>query len=61
MAQNVIFASLAIAVGMIAACIADLVVGFPFAGQTSMDIMFIIASAIVGWMGIECLRGMRKR
>lgn len=61
-AQNVIFASLAIAVGMVAACIADIVTGyFPFGGQTTMDIMFMVASAMVGWMGIECLRSMRKR
>jgi len=61
-AQNVIFASLAIAVGMMAACIADIATGyFPFGGQTTMDIMFIVASGVVGWMGIECLRGTRKR
>jgi hypothetical protein len=60
-AQNVIFASLAIALAMMAACIADIITGFPFAGQTTMDIMFIIASAVVGWMAIDCLRGMRKR
>lgn len=61
MAQNVIFAALAIAIGMIAACITDMVIGFPFDGQTFMDVVFVIASGIVIWMAIDAMRGIRRR
>ncbi len=59
-ARNVVFASLAVAGGMMIACIADLTSGYPFGGQMMLDILFIVAALIVGWMGIDCLRGIRR-
>lgn len=61
MAQNAVFASLAVAIGVAAACIADLAIAVPFGGQVSMDVIFLLCSGIVGWMGVDCLKGMRKR
>ena len=28
----------------------------PFAGQTTMDIMFVVAAGLIGWMGLESLQ-----
>ena len=55
-AQNIVYASLGIA-GLIAlACLADLVVGAPFGGQSTFDILFLIAAGITVYLGIDCLR-----
>ena len=55
-AQNVIYASLAIA-GLIGlACLADLITGVPFGGQTMYDILFLMAAGITAYLGIDCLR-----
>lgn len=41
----------------------DMVLGFlgraesaPFAGQVAMDIMFLVATGLIGWMGYESLQ-----
>jgi len=60
-AQNAVFASLAVAIGVATACIADLAMAVPFGGQVGMDVIFLLCSGIVGWMGVDCLKGMRKR
>jgi hypothetical protein len=60
-AQNVIYGSLAVAGGMIVASILDIVMGYPFGGHLVPDIIFLIAAAAVMWMGIDCLKGMRKK
>lgn len=53
---NVVYASLGIA-GLIAvACLADLILGAPFGGQTMYDILFLMASGITIYMGIDCLK-----
>lgn len=53
---NVVYASLGIA-GLIAlACLADLISGAPFGGQTMYDILFMMASGITIYMGIDCLK-----
>ncbi len=48
-------------VGVVA--LLDLVMGLvgqpsmaPFAGQTTMDIMFVVAAGLIGWMGLESLQ-----
>ena len=28
----------------------------PFSGQTTMDIMFVVAAGLIGWMGLESLQ-----
>lgn len=50
--------------GLVAlAALLDLVLGIfgstsaaPFAGQVMMDIMFLIAAGLIGWMGYETLQ-----
>jgi len=59
--QNLIYGSLVIAIVMIVACVADMITGFPFGGNVTSDIIFLIASAAVMWMGIDCLKGIRKK
>ncbi len=53
---NVVYASLGIAGLIAAACLADLVFGAPFGGQTTYDILFLLASGITIYMGIDCLK-----
>ena len=55
-AQNIVYASLGIA-GLIAlACLADLATGAPFGGQSTFDILFLIAAGITVYLGIDCLK-----
>jgi len=55
-AQNVVYASLGIA-GLIGlASLADMITGAPFGGQTTYDVLFLIAAAITAYMGIDCLK-----
>ena len=47
-------------VGLVA--VFDLIMGLigsssaPFAGQVTMDIMFLIAAGLIGWMGYDSLQ-----
>ena len=48
-------------VGLVA--LLDMVMGLvgqpslaPFSGQTTMDIMFVVSSGLIVWMGMESLR-----
>lgn len=54
--RNMLFGSMAVAglVGILS--IVDLAAGFPFAGQTVFDIMFLVSSALVGYMAFEAYR-----
>lgn len=36
--------------------IVDMVVGVPFAGQTVLDIMFLVSSGLIGYMGFDTYR-----
>ncbi len=38
---------------------ADLAAGVPFGGQTVFDVMFILAGALVIYMGIDCLKDIK--
>jgi hypothetical protein len=55
-AQNVIYASLAIAGLIGVACLADLIAGVPFGGQSLYDILFLIATGMTAYLGINCLK-----
>ena len=55
-AQNIVYASLAIAGLMGLACLVDIIFKAPFGGQTMYDVLFIIAAGITGYMGYDCLR-----
>ena len=46
---------------MAVASVLDIAVGFPFDRRIVPDILFLVASAVVAWMGIDCLRGMHKK
>ena len=58
-AQNVVFGSLVVAGLTALACLADLMVGAPFGGQTLYDILFLISAGITAYLGIDCLRDSR--
>ena len=38
--------------------IVDLVAGVPFAGQTVLDIMFLVSAGLIGYMGFDTYREM---
>tara|TARA_B100000029_G_scaffold107116_1_gene98010 strand:+ start:2732 stop:2929 length:198 start_codon:yes stop_codon:yes gene_type:complete len=61
--KTAIMASVGVAALIGVVSILDMVMGLvgqpamaPFAGQTTMDIMFVIAAALIGWMGYESLQ-----
>ena len=54
--QNIVFASLGVVGLMALAAIVDLIWKAPFGGQTVPDILFLIAAAMTGYMGFDCLR-----
>ena len=56
LALNIIYTSLAIAGLMGIACLADLVAGVPFGGQSTFDILFLISAGITAYMGVDCIR-----
>jgi hypothetical protein len=55
-AQNVVVGSLGVVGLMALASLADLITGAPFGGQTVPDIVFLIAAALTGYMGYDCLK-----
>ena len=61
MTNNVTYASLAVAGLMGLACIADVVTGIPFGRLIVMDVVFLIAAGLIGFLGIDCLKGTRKK
>lgn len=57
--KNVVIGSMAVAGVVALAAIADLVIGVPFSGSEhsrTMDILFIIAALIVGYLGWDAYR-----
>lgn len=48
--------SMAVAVLVAVAALADIVTGAPFAGQVMFDVMFLISAGIVGYMGWDTWR-----
>lgn len=46
-----------VAAGIVAVTAAvDLCVGFPYSGQTLMDILFLVGAALVGYLGWDTYR-----
>jgi hypothetical protein len=39
--------------------ITDFATGIPFGSQSTFDIMFILAAALVIYMGVDCLKEMK--
>lgn len=56
MSQNIAYASLAIAALMALACIMDFASGFPFGGQTTFDVLFLLGSLMTGYLAFDCLK-----
>lgn len=56
LAQNIVFGSLGIAGLMAVLCIIDIAAGFPFGGQTTFDVLFIIVAGMTGYMGWDTLK-----
>lgn len=54
--QNLVFASLGVVALIALACIADLVAGVPFGGQTMLDIVFLLAAGLTAYMAVDCIR-----
>lgn len=54
--RGIVLGSMGVAGLMALLAILDIALGFPFAGQMVFDIMFIIASGIVIYMGINCMK-----
>lgn len=54
--QNVAYASLAIAALMTIACILDFISAFPFGGQTTFDVLFLLGSLMTGYLAFDCLK-----
>ncbi|MFN0199730.1 MAG: hypothetical protein ACKVT0_23495 [Planctomycetaceae bacterium] len=46
-----------IAAGVVSlACLADIFFGFPFSGQTVMDIMFLLSAGMVFYLGFDSMK-----
>ena len=54
--KNLLFGSAAVAALVGLAALVDIFIKFPFAGQTTMDIMFILGSVFVLLMAWESLK-----
>jgi hypothetical protein len=61
--KNAILASISVSAIIGVVAVLDLGLGLigqmgmaPFGGQTMMDIMFVIAAALIGFMGLESIK-----
>ena len=57
--KKLIFAGVLIAVIAMLLALLDLIVGFPYQGQMVMDILFLVAGAIVLYMGWDAYQDLR--
>ena len=58
LSKKMVFASFGVA-GLVAILsLLDVILGIPFAGQTVMDILFILSAAIVGYLGWDAFKDM---
>ena len=56
LSRNLVFGSLSVAGFVALLAILDLFMLVPFAGATTMDILFILAAGIVGYLGWDAYR-----
>ncbi|QDU79208.1 hypothetical protein Pla110_09130 [Polystyrenella longa] len=54
--KKMVYGSLAVAIVVGILCILDLILGIPFRGTTTLDIVLLICCAIVGYMGFNVKR-----
>ncbi len=53
--KKVVIGSMAVSGLVVLAAIIDMAAGFPFSGQTMMDIMFVVAGGLVIYMGYDAI------
>ena len=56
MTRNIVIVSMGIAGLMALASLLDMIVGKPFEGQVVFDVLFLLASGLIVYMGIDCLK-----
>ncbi len=56
LSKNLVFGSFAAAGGVALLSLLDLVLKVPFAGSVTMDILFILSAAIVGYLGWDAYK-----
>ena len=56
--KNLIFASFGVAGLVSVLAILDIVASFPFAGSMTMDILFLLSAAIVGYLAWDAFKDM---
>ncbi|MFM7040349.1 MAG: hypothetical protein ACKO2L_21795 [Planctomycetaceae bacterium] len=54
--QGIVFGSMGVAGLLALLAVADLAAAVPFGGQATFDVLFILAAALVIYMGIDCLK-----
>ena len=59
LSKNMVFGSFGIAGFVAVLSILDMVLQFPFAGATTMDIMFILSAAIVAYLAWDAYKDLR--
>jgi hypothetical protein len=58
LAKNMIFGSFGVAGFVALLALLDIILGVPFAHSTTMDILFLLSSAIVGYLGWDAFKDM---
>lgn len=56
--KNLVFASWGAAALVTVLAILDIATSFPFAGSMTMDILFLLAAAVVGYLGWDAFKDM---
>ena len=56
LSKNLVFGSFGAAGGVALLSLLDLVLKVPFAGSVTMDILFILSAAIVGYLGWDAYK-----
>jgi hypothetical protein len=56
--KNLIFGSFGVAGFVAILALLDIILGVPFAHSTTMDILFLLSAAIVGYLGWDAFKDM---
>jgi hypothetical protein len=58
LSKNMVFASFGVAGFVALLAVLDVILAFPFAGSMTMDILFILSAAIVGYLAWDAYKDM---
>jgi len=58
LAKNMIFGSFGVAGFVAILALLDMILGVPFASSMTMDILFLLSAAIVGYLGWDAFKDM---